>query len=68
MPKLPLSHADITQLAEQLVLSAVSPGSSPAAAGLFGRGPDRTADRDSPYIQTQRELWQETEVILHKSV
>jgi hypothetical protein len=30
--------------------------------------PDRTADRDFPYIQTQRELWQETEVILHKIV
>jgi len=30
--------------------------------------PDPTADRDFPYIQTQTELWQETEVILHESV
>ena len=30
--------------------------------------PDRTADRDFSYIQTQRQLRQETEVILHKSI
>jgi len=64
MLKTPLSHADIAQLVEQLVVCAVIPGSSPAAA-IY---PDRAAVRDSPYIQTQRELWQETEIILHKSV
>jgi len=42
----------MAQLVEQLLNV---PGSSPPVASLFGRGPDRTADRDFPYIQTQRE-------------
>ena len=42
MLKTPLSHADIAQLIEQLVLSAVIPGSSPAVSSPFG--PSRAKD------------------------
>jgi len=67
MLKTPFSHADIAQLVEQLVLGAGFQVRVLLPQALLVR-PDRTADRDFPYIQTQRELWQETEVILHKSV
>jgi hypothetical protein len=42
MLKTPSSHAEIAQLVEQLGLSVVIPGSSAAAASLFG--PSRAKD------------------------
>ena len=53
MLKTPLSHARIAQLVQEVVVSAAIPGFNPAAASLFGRGPDHTADRDFPCIHTR---------------
>jgi len=52
MLKTSLSHADIAQLVEQLVLSAVIPGSSPSDASLFD--PSRAKDLETTSIETSR--------------
>jgi len=46
MLRTPLSHADIAQLVERLGLSAVIPGSCPAAASLFS--PSRAKYLETP--------------------
>jgi hypothetical protein len=50
MLKTTLSHSDIAQLVEQLVLSAAILGWSPAAAGLFGS--PRAKDLETTSIET----------------
>ena len=53
-----MSHADIAQFVEQLVLSAGIPGSNPAVASLFGlsRAKDlETTSTETSHISRPRE-------------